>query len=159
MKSYIPAILVLSLLSACNATTNSKVAPSASHDYSHVFTSVGYASVKSQPGSSFDMKILNAIKASKLDAYKEMAEQIHGVLITAAGNSERTVLTEDVVNGKVSGLVRGAHVLKSYHEGDIYITELELNMNTLPYLNTTEFDDSGRGAIKVGSKVERAVYY
>lgn len=157
MKSYIPAILALSLLSACTALTGKPPAiiEPPYENYDHIFTSVGYAAIEVQPGDSVEMKILNAIKASKLDAYKEMAEQIHGVLITAGGSAKRSILNSDAVDGKVKGLVRGARVLKSYHEGEVYITELELDMNTLPYLNAPEFHETGRSMLDV----YRGVYY
>ena len=47
------------------------------------------------------------------------------------------------------------YVLKSYHEGDVYITELELDMKTLPFLKVAEFNPQGDRVIKV----EQAVYY
>ena len=154
MKSYLPALLALSLLSACSNSSD-EIPAKVEQNYQYIFTSVGYAPIEAQPGDSFDQKILNAIKASKLEAYKEMAEQIYGVLITAGDNTEGAILMDDKVESQVNGLVRGAHVLKSYHEGDVYITELELDMKTLPFLKAAEFNPQGGRVIKV----EEAVYY
>jgi len=154
MKSYLSALLALSLLSACSHSIYEAPAKT-EQDYQHTFTSVGYAPIEAQPGESFDQKILNAIKASKLEAYKEMAEQVYGVLITASDSTDGALLLDDKVESQVKGLVRGARVLKSYHEGGVYITELELDMQTLPFLKVVEFNQQGGKIIKV----EEAVYY
>ncbi len=154
MKSYLPVLLALSLLSACSHSIYEGPAK-VEQNYQYTFTSVGYAPIKAQSGDSFDQKILNAIKASKLEAYKEMAEQIYGVLITAGDSTESSVLLDDKVESQVKGLVRGARVLKIYHEGGMYITELELDMQTLPFLSGAEFNKQGGRVIKV----EEAVYY
>lgn len=154
MKLYISAILAISLLSACTHLDDQPY-EKAEHNYQHVFTSVGYAPIEAQLGDSFEQKVINAIKASKLEAYKEMAEQIYGALIASSDSSKSAVLKSDVIDSKVRGLVRGARVLRSYHEGDIYITELELDMQTLPYLNTPEFKVQSGSAIRV----KQAVYY
>ncbi|WP_413701495.1 LPP20 family lipoprotein [Psychromonas sp. KJ10-10] len=154
MKVYLSAILAVSLLSACSH--NSQITPvKVDQNYAHTFTSVGYAPIEAQPGNSFDMKVLNAIKASKLEAYKEMAEQVFGVLIAADGSIDGSVLGNNSIEAKVKGLVKGAKVMKSYHEGDVYITELELDMKTLPFLQAPEFKHKGSQAIRV----EDTVYY
>ncbi|MCP4323030.1 MAG: flagellar biosynthesis protein FlgP [Psychromonas sp.] len=154
MKLYLSVLFALSLLSACSHSIDEGPAK-VEQNYQYTFTSVGYASIEAQSGESFDQKILKAIKASKLEAYKEMAEQIYGVLITAVDSAESSVLLGDRVESQVKGLVRGARVLKSYHEGGIYITELELDMQTLPFLRGAEFTQQGGKVIKV----EEAVYY
>ena len=110
--------------------------------YQYTFTSVGYAPISSQQGDNFDLQLLNAIKASKLEAYKELAEQIYGVLIKAENSVRNAHLKEDKIEAHVKGVVRGAQVLKSYHRGDVYITELELNMQRLPFLRASEFSQS-----------------
>ena len=95
---------------------------------------VGYASISAQKGGSFDLQMLNAIKVSKLEAYKEMAEQLHGVLVSAENNIDGARLQDDFIRSRVKGLVRGAKVLRSYHEGDVYITELEIDLQSSPFL-------------------------
>ena len=99
----------------------------------YVLTSVGYAPIAAQNGDSRDLKMLNAIKVSKLEAYKEMAEQVYGVLLNAESNIISGRLQDDRVKSRVKGLVRGARVLKSYPRGDVYITELELDISHVPF--------------------------
>ncbi|MFT6907313.1 MAG: hypothetical protein ACJAS1_003991 [Oleiphilaceae bacterium] len=124
-------------------------------DYQYTFTSVGYAPIAAQKGETFDLQMLNAIKASKLEAYKELAEQIYGVFVNAKNSVSGSSLQDDLIESRVKGLVKGARVLKSYHEGDLYITELELNMQSLPFLQVPEFNARDTQVIQV----EKKVYY
>lgn len=119
------------------------------------FTSVGYAPIAAQKGATLDLKILNAIKASKLEAYKELAEQIHGVLLNATNSASGSSLQDDQIESRVKGLVRGARVLKSYHERDIYITELALDMKSLSVLHSPAFNEGEAQVIHA----EKKVYY
>ncbi|WP_413692490.1 LPP20 family lipoprotein [Psychromonas sp. KJ10-2] len=116
------------------------------------FVAVGYATMSAQSGATDDIKMLNAIKASKLEAYKELAEQVYGVMLTSENSVQQYQLRNDGLSTKVKGLVRGAKVLRSYHENDLYITELGLNMETLPFLKNAEFTDRSE-VIQVPSKI------
>ncbi|PKF62776.1 hypothetical protein CW745_04965 [Psychromonas sp. psych-6C06] len=154
MKYHLPALLAICLLSACSSNSHNSDTQSQAN-YEHSFYSVGYAPIEIQSGDSFDVKMLNAIKASKLEAYKEMAEQIYGVLLSADNRVEGAMLKEDKIKAKVKGLVKGARVVKSYHEGDFYITELTLDMQALPFASNASFNEQGVSILKV----EEAVYY
>tara|TARA_R110001583_G_scaffold63563_1_gene185916 strand:+ start:208 stop:687 length:480 start_codon:yes stop_codon:yes gene_type:complete len=116
------------------------------------FVSIGYATMSAQIGATDDIKMLNAIKASKLEAYKELAEQVYGVMLSSENSVKQYQLQSGALKTKVKGLVRGAKVLRSYHENDLYITELGLNMTTLPYLRDAEFVDPDE-VIRVQSQV------
>ena len=116
------------------------------------FVSVGYATMSAQNGATDDIKMLNAIKASKLEAYKELAEQVYGVMLTSENSVQDYQLQSGRLKSKVKGLVRGAKVIRTYHESDLYITELGLNMTTLPFLKDAEFA-SPDDVIKVQSQV------
>jgi hypothetical protein len=154
MKLYFLTVLLMFLLSACsNYRDDGAIRVEQKNPY--IFTSVGYAPIEVQSGSSFDVKMLNAIKASKLEAYKEMAEQVYGVLLTAISDVEGAVLVHDNIQSQVKGVVKGARIIRSYHEGDVYITELELDIRSLPLLKRAEFNYQGSYIIKV----KEAVYY
>ncbi|RYV02514.1 flagellar biosynthesis protein FlgP [Shewanella sp. OPT22] len=90
-------------------------------------TAVGYASLAKQPGKTKSDKVLAALQASKVDAYRELAEQIYGQKIDGVTNTHEWKLKHDEVRASVSGVVRGAKVVKSYLSGDFYVTELELD--------------------------------
>ncbi|MCK5820171.1 MAG: hypothetical protein KAH18_13255 [Psychromonas sp.] len=119
-----------------------------------VLTAVGYAPIASQKGKTFNHKMLNAIKSSKIEAYKELAEQIHGVKIIAENTMVDAHIQNDNISSNItSGLIRGATVTKSYHRGAFYITELELNMTTLPPINklNTNVKAKRHSVIKIAS--------
>ena len=109
------------------------VTPVNNRKTNYILTSVGYATIASQKGNSLDLKILNAMKASKIESYKELTEQVHGVLVSAENKVQNSRLESDTIKSRVRGLVRGARVVRTYHEGDVYITELELDMNSSPF--------------------------
>lgn len=149
----LPLLLTVLLpVSGCSQNTETAAVKKIEDNYE--FVSVGYAAMAAQKGDSEDIKMLNAIKASKLDAYKELAEQVYGVMLTSENSVQKHQLQRDTLNSKVSGLVRGARVLRTYHEGDLYITELGLNMKTLPFLKHAEFADNDDVI-----KVQPQVYY
>lgn len=141
----------LLMLSACTQTNDS-----AAENLQSDFIAVGYAPIAVQQGDSDDIKMLNAIKASKLDAYKELAEQVYGIMLTSENSVQYNQLKNDSLKSKVSGLVRGAKVLRTYHQGDLYITELGLNVTTLILLN--EYQNEHANEV-VEVDVEDAVYY
>jgi len=134
------------LLSACSFTDS----PHKQDNYE--FIAIGYATMAAQVGETHDIKMLNAIKASKLEAYKELAEQVYGVMLTVENGVDDYQFQGGAMKTKVKGLVRGAKVLRSYHQDDLYITELGLNMKTLPFLKEAEFI-SNDDVIKVQSQV------
>lgn len=70
-----------------------------------------------------------AMQASKIVAYRELAEQVYGQKITANSSVSDWMLTDDNVKASVSGVIRGARVVKSYPAGEHYVTELELDFS------------------------------
>ncbi|MBB1274306.1 MULTISPECIES: LPP20 family lipoprotein [Psychromonas] len=145
--TILPISVAVLFLSACSLNT---MPTEAVEEYE--FVAVGYATMDAQKGATDDIKMLNAIKASKLEAYKELAEQVYGVMLTSENSVKEYQLQSNGIKGKVKGLVRGAKVLRTYHEDDLYITELGLNMKTLPFLKDAEFADN-EAVIKVQSQV------
>ncbi|MCG7563740.1 LPP20 family lipoprotein [Pseudoalteromonas sp. McH1-42] len=115
-----------------------------------VLKAVGYAPLSSQPGSSESEKMLMAIKVSKLEAYRELAEQVYGHRLSASTTVQGAVAQNDGLRSQVQGLIRGAKVMKSYAVGDIYTTELELDMKRVYDLYIGEVKPR---------KVERVTYY
>ena len=77
---------------------------------------------------TLSQKQLMAIKASKLEAYRELTEQVYGQKITAGTTVEGSIAQDDYLESKVQGLIKGAQIIKTYAVDDTYVTELELNM-------------------------------
>lgn len=106
-----------------------------------VLTAVGYAPVTTQYGETDTQKMLMAMKASKLDAYRELAEQVYGQRIEGSQSLSNLVMQNEALKASVDGVIRGARVVKSYPVGeDTYATELELDMEQVYniYLSTAK---------------------
>ncbi|MFA3790657.1 LPP20 family lipoprotein [Aliiglaciecola sp. SL4] len=106
-----------------------------------VIRSIGYAPIDAQRGSDRSAKVLMAVKASKLDAYRELTEQVYGQKIDGEQSLANLVLTDTQLMASVQGVIRGARVVKSYPIGnDSYATELELDFSLVHdlYLSTAK---------------------
>ena len=104
-----------------------------------VLSAVGYAPIDSQHGNTDSEKNIMAMKASKLDAYRELAEQVYGQRINGKQSLANMVLNNAELQASVEGVIRGAKVVKAYPVGeDTYATELELDMEQVYniYLST-----------------------
>lgn len=106
-----------------------------------VISAVGYAPISTQSGMSKNEKSLMAMKASKLDAYRELAEQVYGQKVDGNQTLANMVLENSQLASSVQGVIRGARVVKAYPVGeDTYATELELDMQRVYdlYLSTAK---------------------
>ena len=99
-----------------------------------VLTAVGYAPISVQHGDSNEHKMLQAMKASKLDAYRELTEMVYGQKIDANNQLQDMVLTNERLSASVKGVINGARVVKTYAVDDVYVTELELDFEQVYYL-------------------------
>lgn len=119
----------LVVVSACSVFLDKHVAWEYEEPGSYpVLRAVGYAPIAAQPGDSKDIKNIMAMRASKLDAYRELAEQVYGHQIKGKSGVSNLIATDDQLRTKVQGVIRGARIVKSYPVGDTYATELELDM-------------------------------
>jgi hypothetical protein len=92
----------------------------------------GYAPISSQPGESGEEKMLMAMKASKLEAYRELTEQVYGQTIDGKQTVAAMIMRSSALNASVNGVIRGAEVVKSYSVGeDTYATEMRLDMKVV----------------------------
>ncbi len=96
-----------------------------------LLTAVGTASISAQMGSTQEEKQFKAMRASKLEAYKELSEQIYGLRVSGSIDIDDQRLSNDRTNGAVDGIIRGAELVSSYVVGDSYITELKLNLRKM----------------------------
>ncbi len=96
-----------------------------------ILRSTGYAVISRQRGPSNSEKYMQAMRASKLDAYRELSEQVYGVYVKSNVRLNDTVQTRSSVQGDVEGVIHGARVIRQYPSGDSYVTELELDTKVL----------------------------
>ena len=73
-------------------------APSIPDGYSQPIYGVGYAVIEVQNGSSVEEKRLMAVKASKLEAYKSLVEQLYGQYVEVSGQMTNSRIGEEVLD-------------------------------------------------------------
>ncbi|MEH6822981.1 MAG: LPP20 family lipoprotein [Motiliproteus sp.] len=94
-----------------------------------IVTATGYAPISLQPGQTQDQKVLMAMRASKLQAYQELAAIVHGQQLFGTSQVREMVMQNDQFNAAVGGVIRGARVVKTYPvQRDAYATILELDL-------------------------------
>lgn len=94
-------------------------------------TAVGYASISEQKGRNEEEKQVRAMRASKIDAYRELAEQVYGMRVSGRADLKDQRLGTEQTSGAVDGVIRGAEVVRSYKVGDSYVTELRLDIKKM----------------------------
>ncbi|WP_422121160.1 LPP20 family lipoprotein [Neptunicella marina] len=128
------------MLSACSTVMDKNVEwEYVQPEHYPVLNAVGYAPISAQMGSSDAVKTLLAIKASKLDAYRELTEQVYGQRIEGSQELSNLVLSDEELKSSIQGVIRGAEVVKAYAaDDDTYVTELRLDMQKVYdlYLST-----------------------
>ena len=92
-----------------------------------VISGIGYAPISIQKSEHETQRMLMAIKASKVAAYVELAEQVYGQQVSSKTTMADMLINNQELTSSVQGLIRGAKVLKSYPVGDTYTTELQLD--------------------------------
>ena len=69
-------------------------------------TATGYAVVSTQPGQNVEQKRLMAIRAARMSAMRELAEQIHGLKVDSNTTVIDLMVQNDTFRGIVSGVIR-----------------------------------------------------
>ena len=92
-----------------------------------VIYGIGYAPISLQKSEHKTQRMLMAIKASKIAAYVELAEQVYGQQVNSQTTMADLLINNQQLSASVQGVIRGAKVVKSYPVGDTYTTELQLD--------------------------------
>lgn len=130
-KGYVLCLLAMSVvLGACSSIVDKHVEwETVEPEQYPMLSAIGYAPITTQRGQTDTEKMLMAVKASKLEAYRELAEQVYGQRISGEQSVSNLVVNNEVLKASVDGVIRGAEVVKSYPVGeDTYATELSLDM-------------------------------
>lgn len=89
---------------------------------------MGYAVVSAQPGKSLNHRRLNAIRVARMEAMRNLTEQIHGVRIDGATTIAEAVLQSDTLRSTVVGMLRAARTVHIQPRGrDTYEVLLEVD--------------------------------
>lgn len=122
------AIIGLLIISACSSVYDKHVQWQAVEpEVFPIISGIGYAPISLQKSDHKTQRMLMAIKASKIAAYAELAEQIYGQQINSKTTMADMIIENQKLASTVQGLIRGAKVVKSYPVGDTYTTELQLD--------------------------------
>ena len=105
-----------------------------------VIHGIGYAPISLQKSEHETQRMLMAIKASKIAAYVELAEQVYGQQISSNTTMADMLISNQQLAASVQGLIRGAKVVKSYPVGDMYTTELQLNFKDVYEISQANFN-------------------
>jgi len=134
MKFYtVTIVLLLGLLTGCSNFGDKYIEYQLETPKQFaVLNATGYAPINAQPGNNKTEKMLNAIQASKLAAYRELTEQVHGQQVSGQSSVSELAISDSSFKTSVAGLIRGARVVQSYPVNeDIYATELELDFKVV----------------------------
>jgi hypothetical protein len=151
MKQAITPIIrtswvVLCLMTGCSSVklpanwtdskTTQEVQP-ARVEKRETLTATGYAVISVQPHKNPAQQRLMAIRASKLDAYRSLAEQVYGQQLDANSSVANAVMTNDTFRTKVEGLIYGARLVSITPVGDdTYETTLTLDKDMVHELRS-----------------------
>jgi hypothetical protein len=113
----------------------------------------GYAVISSQHGDTPAQKRLMAIKASKLDAYRSLTEQVYGQYINATGTMVDMSITQDQMRSRVEGVIYGAKLVSiTPVGGETYETKLSLGQETINELvrNYLQVSNANKSSTSAG---------
>lgn len=95
-------------------------------------TATGYAVISVQQHKNPAQQRLMAIRASKLDAYRNLAEQVYGQQLDSNATVADMMLTNDTFRAKVEGIIYGARLVSITPVGeDTYETTLSLDRDVV----------------------------
>lgn len=99
------------------------------------FQGTGFAQVSRQPGASLNAKRLMAIRAARLEALRDLTEQVHGIRLSSTSSLRDAVLTSDHLQALVEGEIRGARTVRITPKGgDSYEVVMALSPDTVRYI-------------------------
>ncbi len=137
---YLGTSALLLALSACQTVPLSTEAPTAGMIAPMVerienLTATGYAVVAVQNHKNPAQQRLMAIRASKLDAYRALTEQVYGQQLDANSTVADMVVTNDTFRSKVQGVIYGATLVSiTPVNDDTYETTLALDRTVVQEL-------------------------
>lgn len=116
------------LISACSSVYDKHVQWQAvAPEAFPIIHGVGSAPISLQKSTNETQRMLMAIKASKIAAYLELAEQVYGQQVNSKTTMADMLIENQQLASSVQGVIKGAKVVKSYPVGDTYTTELQLD--------------------------------
>ena len=107
-------------------------------------SATGYAVVTVQNHKNPAQQRLMAIRASKLDAYRNLTEQVYGQQLDASSTVADMIVTNDTFRTKVEGIIYGARLVSITPVGeDTYDTTLSLDRDVVQDLRVLYMSQLG----------------
>ena len=108
-------------------------------------SATGYAVISIQPHSHPAQQRLLAIRASKLEAYRGLTEQVYGQYLDSSTTIADATIRSDRVRARVEGLIHGAEVVSITPVGnDTYETTLAIERDTMLELRAMYLEEMAR---------------
>jgi len=93
---------------------------------------VGYATISAQPAKNVNQRRLMAIRAARIDAMRDLTEQIHGLKLNSRTTVINALVQNDTSRAAVDGTIRGARTARINPVGqDTYEVVLELDRDMI----------------------------
>lgn len=122
--------IVLAGCASSGASSGAQAAATSTVSLPARVTAVGYGTTPTAEGLSPDQRRMMAIRASKLDAYRALAETVAGLKLTGSSTVNAVALTNDSFRVYVDAYLRGARLVSiTPLPGNGYETVLELNLS------------------------------
>ena len=107
-------------------------------------SATGYAVVTVQNHKNPAQQRLMAIRASKLDAYRNLTEQVYGQQLDASSTVADMIVTNDTFRTKVEGIIYGARLVSITPVGeDTYETTLSVDRDVVQDLRVLYMSQLG----------------
>ena len=150
--SAVMATSLLSLMIGGCATTADQYSDAMVDNIIHKQESImatGYAVISVQPHDNPAQQRLLSIRASKLDAYRSLIEQVYGQYLDANTTVAEMVVESDASKARVHGVIYGAELESISPVGDdTYETTLSLDREIVDDLRVLYLEalEHGKGA-------------
>ena len=95
----------------------------------------GFGQVAGQPGGTQNERRLMAIRAARMEALRDLTEQVHGVQIRSGSTLRDAAMTDDTITALVEGEIRGARTLSiTPRDADSFEVVMALDPDTVRYI-------------------------
>ena len=128
VSGFITMLLVMTTGCAVNMQDYNAALVQSVLDRNNNIIATGYAVISVQKADTPAQQRILSIKASKLDAYKVLMEQVYGQYLDANTTVSEMIVQSDTFRAKVQGVIYGAKLVSITPVGDdTYETTLSLS--------------------------------
>ena len=128
VSGFITMLLVMTTGCAVNMQDYNEALVQSVLDRNNNIIATGYAVISVQKADTPAQQRILSIKASKLDAYKVLMEQVYGQYLDANTTVSEMIVQSDTFRAKVQGVIYGAKLVSITPVGDdTYETTLSLS--------------------------------